>query len=168
MQDIFTAYSTNGRWGLSIVSSDFEALTYGNPVQATVFRLGKTEGRDVLRLDATDKPQWVVVLGDAQPLAGASEVLHVSLQSSRYVTVLLLSEMALVKTLGYKGRSSSVHCYQNGRRADIPSSVLLGLGLLGGTKPEEVPPPPSFEVEAAPAEVRSALAEALIAAGIAA
>lgn len=168
MKEAFVEYSINGRWGVSIVSADFDKVEYGKPVQAAITRLGKVEGRDVLRFDATDKPQWAVVLGDAKPLAGASEVLSMGLQSSQYVTVLLLSETAIVKTYGYKGRSSSISCYQQGKRVEIPASVLLALGLVeAANEPEEVPPPPSFGDTISQPELRGALAEALLAAGFA-
>ncbi|MBR5950704.1 MAG: hypothetical protein IKZ87_04645 [Actinomycetaceae bacterium] len=168
MKEIFCERSTNGRWGVSIVSHDFDEIKYGQAVQATVTKLGRIEGRDVLRLDKTDKPQWVLVLGDSKPLAGASVALGMGLQSGSYVTVLLLSETAIVKTYGYKGRSSSVTFYQKGERANIPASVLLALGLVEGKEePEEVPPPPAFEEAFVCEETRSALAEALITAGLA-
>lgn len=173
MKQIYWNTSQNGRWGISIVSETLyqEAdvrLTSGKTLQATISYLGITEGHRVYRLEKTDKQQWAVIFGDAVALAGASVVYSESLQGGACCSLLLLSEQAIVKTYGYKRRSSQIHYYEQGQEKNIPASVLLALGLLPDTpEPEEVPPPPTFDPAGMEPQAKGALAEALRKAGLA-
>lgn len=168
MKEIYRATSQNGRWGMSLVSEGIAEAPRREPVRASITRLGAAEGLDVFRLEPTDRPQWALVGGDLEPLAGASTVNAQSLQGGDCVSLLLLSEQAIVKSYGYKRRSSCITYYEAGIAKPVPASVLLALGLLpGAPAPEEVPPPPAFEPAQMEPEQRGALAAALAAAGLA-
>lgn len=162
MKEIYRATSQNGRWGLALVSEGISPEDLRQPVQATITALGSAEGRDVFRLEPTDRPQWALVGGDLEPLAGATVVNAQSLQGGDSVTLLLLSERAIVKSYGYKRRSSRVRFFDDGVEKPIPSSVLLALGVLPGSpKPEPIPAPEPFDPAAMEPEARGALAKAL-------
>ena len=161
MKEIYSVTSQNGRWGLAVVSESIEKMD--NPVQATATRLGDTEGQSVWRVEATDRPQWVMVGGDLEALAGARVLEGMSLQGNSDVTLMLLGPEAIVRRWGYKRRSSCVCFYSNGERQPIPASVLLALGLIPVSEaPEEAAPPPPFRVDG---EHKSAIGQALIEAG---
>ena len=148
MKEIYRTTSQNGRWGLALVSEGIPELTRSTPVQAALTTLGETEGHRVVRIEPTDDPQWAVIYScDAEPLSGASRVETIDLQGNSYVTLLLLGPRALVRTWGYKGRSSRVLYYEDGQQQDVPASVLLALGMLDSKViPSTVPPPPAFDV----------------------
>lgn len=161
MKEIYRATSQNGRWGLALVSEGISPMPY-TPVRATITALGTAEGHDVFRLEPTDKPQWALVGGDLEPLAGASTVIARNLQGGDSVTLLLLSEQAIVKSYGYKHRSSRITYYEDGEAKAIPASVLLALGVLPEAPiPEPIPAPEQFNPTAMEPEARGALAKAL-------
>ena len=136
--------------------SDLQPDCLRQPVQATITALGTAEGRDVFRVEPTDLPQWALVGGDLEPLAGATVVNAQSLQGGDSVTLLLLSRQAIVRSYGYKRRSSTITYYEDGEAKDIPASVLLALGVL-----PETPIPEPFDPAAMEPEARGALAKAL-------
>ncbi len=162
MKEIYRATSQNGRWGLALVSEGISPEDLRQPVQATITALGSAEGHDVFRLEPTDKPQWALVGGDLEPLAGATVVNTQSLQGGDSVTLLLLSRQAIVKDYGYKRRSSRIRFFDDGVKKSIPSSVLLALGVLPEAPiPEPIPAPEPFDPTAMEPEARGALAKAL-------
>lgn len=162
MKEIYRATSQNGRWGLALVSEGISPEVLRQPVQATITALGCAEGRDVFRVEPTDLPQWALVGGDLEPLAGATVVNAQSLQGGDSVTLLLLSEQAIVKSYGYKHRSSRITYYEDGEAKAVPASVLLAIGVLPETPiPEPIPAPEPFNPTAMEPEARGALAKAL-------
>lgn len=162
MKEIYRATSQNGRWGLALVSEGISPEDLRQPVQATITALGTAEGRNVFRVEPTELPQWALVGGDLEPLAGASTVNTQSLQGGDSVTLLLLSERAIVKSYGYKRRSSRIRFFDDGVEKPIPSSVLLALGVLPGSpKPKPISAPEPFDPTAMEPEARGALAKAL-------
>lgn len=174
MKEIFRATSQNGRHGIAVVSGDLyqgqgEYFPRHRPVQAALHKLGVVEGHTVLSITTTDAPQWALILDDAVPLAGASVIAADDLQGGNAVTFLFLSEQAIVKTFGYARRSSRIRYYERGQEKSIPASVLLALGLLPDDtpKPEEIPPPPAFDIAGMAPETKGALADALRKAGLA-
>lgn len=72
----------------------------------------------------SDKPQWALVGDDLEPLAGASIVIAQNLQGGDSVTLLLLSERAIIKSYGYKRRSSTITYYEDGEAKAIPMVEL--------------------------------------------
>lgn len=78
------------------------------------------------------------------------------------VTLLVLSERAIIKSYGYKRRSSTITYYEAGEAKAIPASVLLALGVLPEAPiPEPIPAPEPFDPAAMEPEARGALAKAL-------
>ena len=162
MKEIYRATSQNGRWGLALVSEDLQPDCLRQPVQATITALGSAEGRDVFRLEPTDRPQWALVGGDLEPLSGASTVIAQNLQGGDSVTLLLLSKRAIVRSYGYKRRSSTITYYEDGETKAVPASVLLALGVLPEAPiPEPIPAPEPFDSATMEPEARGALAKAL-------
>lgn len=162
MKEIYRATSQNGRWGLALVSEGLQPGCLRQPVQATITALGTAEGRDVFRVEPTDLPQWALVGGDLEPLAGATVVNAQSLQGGDSVTLLLLSRQAIIKSYGYKRRSSTITYYEDGEAKAVPASVLLAIGVLPETPiPEPIPAPEPFDPAAMEPEARGALAKAL-------
>ena len=162
MKEIYRATSQNGRWGLALVSEGISPEDLRQPVQATITALGTAEGRNVFRVEPTELPQWALVGGDLEPLAGASTVNTQSLQGGDSVTLILLSRQAIIKRYGYKRRSSRITYYEDGEAKAIPASVLLALGVLPEAPiPEPIPAPEPFDPAAMEPEARGALAKAL-------
>lgn len=162
MKEIYRATSQNGRWGLALVSEGLQPGCLRQPVQAAITALGTAEGRDVFRVEPTDLPQWALVGGDLEPLAGATVVNAQSLQGGDSVTLLLLSRQAIIKSYGYKRRSSTITYYEDGEAKAVPASVLLAIGVLPETPiPEPIPAPEPFDPAAMEPEARGALAKAL-------
>ena len=158
MKKVWSVTSTNGRWGIEIVSPAEGEIKW--PARGTLKSLGSIEGRDVFRFDPDDGSQtWVLPGRDLEPLSGASTAIKMSLQSSDSGTIMILGPQAAVRSWGYKGRSSHVTLYLEGVAQDCPASILLALGLIEAQgKLIEIPPPPP---------VSGAMAEALRKAGLA-
>lgn len=164
---IWKTRSTNGRWGAEIVSEfPVPSLDQGGcnairwPLRGRLTPLGKAAGIDSFRFDADESaPTWVLPGGDLRPIEGATEAWSQYLQSNASGTILVLGAIAILKNVGYKGRSAHFVLYQEGERQDAPASVLLALGLI---EPKEPPPP-----IAAPPAPSGALQDALRRAGMA-
>ena len=167
MEEIYSVSSTNGRWGLRIVSEVFKKEDLREPVRAQAVKLGKVEGHEIVRLDKTDKDQWVLVTGDAVPMGGCTEFVGMGLQSNDNVTIIILSSQAIVKTYGYCRRSSTVRFFLNGKKQNVPASVLLALGLLRPVTEEPAEEPPTLEEFLQQPNAKSALQQALLEAGLA-
>lgn len=156
MKEIYKTLSTNGRWGLSIVSGDDIDIT--EPAQGVLTRLGEIGGIATYRFDAQLSGQWFVVVPNlAQPLAGCSVVTEISLQSSRYVTLIAGGEFMAFECIGYKGRKSWVQAFSKGQSVDLPASVMAAMGLIQCK--EEV-------VKVEIPKINNALQEALLKAGL--
>lgn len=143
MKEIYSVFSQNGRWGISIVSESINDCSV--PIRAEIMNLGRTGGQDVFRVEETEKPQWVLVCDDAEPILGASLITAMDLQGHRNVTVILIGPKALVRYYGYRRRSSRTVYYEDGNPMKIPESVLLAQGMAPASQePEVFTAPPSF------------------------
>jgi len=149
---IWEARSINGRWGIQITHPEGMNLELG-PVEGTLRSVGKSAGIECFEF-VPKKGSWVLAAReDLYSIEGASCACKMGLQGNSNATVLILGPSAIVKYVGYKGRSSSYHLYINGEKQDAPVSVLLALGLI---EPEEAPTPIND-----PPKPSSAFAEAL-------
>lgn len=160
MKEIFWAESQNGRWGVSIVSESYSPVDTAFPVQAEITALGAVAGKNIYRIEKTQKPQWLLVTDDAEPISGASMIETMDMQGHRCVTLLLLGEEAIVREYGYRRRSSIVSYYKRGEVQTIPESVLLALGLIPAShEPEPIGPPPAFRIDG---NHKSAIVQAIV------
>lgn len=172
MDILYKAVSQNGRWGVEVVSEgyffdgDKSPWTRGSQtcsLRAEVSRIGEVEGRDVFRAEPTDKDQWLVTGDDLIPLVGAEYIKAIDLQGGDSSTLLMVGEQAIVRSYGYKRRSSQVLFLDHGVETDIPASILLALGVLPDTPdPEPVPAPPAFDIENADTGLKQSLADAFV------
>lgn len=145
MKEIYSVYSQNGRWGVSVVSETIKNCS--KPIQATVTRVGRTSGMDVYQAEATASPQWLIIRDDADPISGAATIQRCNLQGNRSTTLLLMGPEAIIRCYGYKRRSSHIEYFKNGVQERIPDSVLLAMGALPNSDdPEEIPAPPAFSL----------------------
>ena len=161
MKEIFSAISQNGRRGLAIVSEVFENVSA--PVQCSISHLGKISGKTVYRIEPTDAKQWLLVGDDLQALSGCTLITTMDLQGNGDVSLVLMGPEAIVRSWGYKRRSSNVYYYKCGKREPVPSAILLALGLVASdTEPEKVETPPPFLADDGS---RAATAQALATAG---
>lgn len=143
MKEIFRESSTNGRWGVSIVGDFPDDLRLAAPVRGSIKPLGKVEGHQVFHLLPDEQSNtWVLVGGDLEVIEGATVALAVSLQSNASCTILILGPCAVVKSFGYKRRSTHTTLYANGIAQECPASVLLALGLLPAQDVPVIAPPP--------------------------
>jgi len=126
MKEIIRRTSTNGRFGLVIVSeSDVEF-----PAKGTLTSLGKIEGHQTYKFGANEDGNWIYVDADAKPISGAVIVDEMNLQSSNRVTIIAGGDFFVVKSYGYKQRSSVIRAYKDGQEIDLPSTVLAAMGLI--------------------------------------
>ena len=126
MKEIFSARSTNGRWGLAVVGP--EGTTF--PAQGSLRHVGKVAGMATYEFTPGETGAWVATAGDVTVDGGAPLVASEELQSSQVATLLLLGPQAVVEHHGYKRRSSRVVAYVAGVETDIPGTVLAAMGLL--------------------------------------
>src|SRR5690606_21708542 len=102
-------------------------------------------GHTVVEVTLDQNASSWVLFGEynATPVEGAVEVATEGLQSNRHCGVWMLGPRAIMKFVGYKGRSCHYDLYVDGRRVNCPASVLVGLGLLNRSEQPipEVPAP---------------------------
>jgi hypothetical protein len=139
---IYSAVSTNGRWGCQIVGPDVhDDLNPGVGYRGRFVPLGRAAGMACFRFDPDpDGDQYAVVLGDAVAPdgAGSAVVYDADLQSHNRVTLLHVRIGGVVQSYGYQRRSSRFRQLQaDGSLTDFPAAILLSAGLV---TPKDVPP----------------------------
>ena len=128
--------STNGRWGLTIISPN--KIQEGQPFFGRLTDLGKVAGFRTFSVQepgesgaSPDECGWFVVVGDGQPLVGATRIESLDLQSSNSVNLFsIAAKFAAIKTFGYKGRSSHVSAWVNGESLDLSPQMMAAMGLI--------------------------------------
>jgi hypothetical protein len=146
------AKSTNGRWGMAVVST--ANIDLYMPQQGRLEDLGTTDGVKVYKFTEDDTTgRWYMFGGDLEPVAGCKKVAGMDLQSGNRCALVVGGEFFAVRDWGYRRRSSVVFCYENGAKVNVPTPVLLAMGVIKGGKdtPVDVEPP----------KLESPLAEAL-------
>jgi len=129
MEEIFKATSTNGRWGVAMVSATpRDEISY--PIKGRLVYLGKVEGISTYRLDVDESGDWIVVGGDMEPVAGCTLAVDCDLQSSNNVSILVGGDFFAYTQYGYKRRSSSVRAFSAGKEVQLPATVMLAMGLI--------------------------------------
>lgn len=142
LSQIFSAKSTNGRWGLAVVGPEGTTL----PAQGSLRHIGAVGGVETYIFSPGNTGTWAMSAGDVKVHGGATLVAHQYLQSDRYASLLLLGPQAVVEHYGYKRRGSRVLAYVNGQETDIPQTVLAALGLVKPVgEPDHIEPPPALE-----------------------
>lgn len=126
MKEVFSARSTNGRWGLVVVGPD--GTTF--PEQGSLRHVGKVAGMATYEFSPGETGAWAATAGDITVHGGATLVANEDLQSSQVVSLLLLGPQAVIEHHGYKRRSSRIVAYVSGVETDIPGTVLAAMGLL--------------------------------------
>jgi len=126
MEEIFSARSTNGRWGLAVVGPEGTMF----PAQGSLRHVGKVAGMATYEFTPGETGTWVAVAEDVTVHGGATLVASEDLQSSQVASLLLLGPEAVVEHHGYKRRSSRIVAYVAGFETDIPVTVLAAMGLL--------------------------------------
>ena len=149
MKEIVRAISTNGRWGMAVVSPEEVRL----PCEGSLKDLGSVGQVKTFLFEPGSTGTWILAADcDVRIHGGASLAYSTDLQSSRSISLLVLGREAVVEFIGYKGRSSRIKAFIEGVETDIPGPVLLAMGLL---QPEgEI-----VEIEP-PAPLQGAMAEA--------
>lgn len=155
-----TKRAQNGQSGFTVtVPADFAEKELG---QGVLSSMGKAGQLDLYDFVPDKKVECFYKIFDREviPVVGAVIVKEYYLQNfGSHATIVAMGPMAVIKTLGYKGRTSSLTCYVNGEVTSIPVEILIAGGLVPPTKPvEEIKP----EIPAVP----TAFAEALKKAGI--
>lgn len=150
--EVFKARSQNGRWGLSVVA--YEGTTF--PAEGQLQSLGTVEGKETYVFIPGPSRSWVLPMNEeAESIGGATVVACMDLQGGSFASLLLLSPLAVVRTWGYKCRSSRIWAFKEGTLLNVPASVLAAQGLIPtpDASPEPIP---------APAPLQGALATALL------
>lgn len=127
MKEIFSARSTNGRWGLAVVGPEGTRF----PAQGSLRHVGKVAGMATYEFTPGETGTWVATTaGDVTVHCGATLVASEDLQSSQVASLLLLGPEAVVEHHSYKRRGSRIVAYVAGVETDIPGTVLAAMGLL--------------------------------------
>ena len=124
MKNILNATSTNGRWGLTVVSDSMpEGKKFPQP--GTLTHAGRSEEHEIYIFDFIPRSQeWVLSGGDMEPLADAETVISVGVQPEKVTTLIVMGPQAVVKSYGYNRRSSRIIFYDRGRAKKCPSKLL--------------------------------------------
>lgn len=139
----YTKSSTNHRWGISLVG-DLAEVDLMRPVQGTIKHLGTVAGFDTWEVTPGQTGEWYWLTGDVEVVGGAVVLSQMGLQSNGEANLLRLTAEAVVKTYGYKRRSSRYSALINGEGKDIPDAVLAAMGLVQGEnvrQAEDLPKP---------------------------
>lgn len=143
MFELIRKTSTNGRRGQAIVSAS-EGVQF--PAQGSLEHIGTVEGIKTYLFTPGDTGTWVLPTSEVKIHGGATLVDEIDLQSSAVGSILLLGPQAVIEIYGYKRRSSNVVAYIEGVETEIPSTVLLAMGLLSsGGETVEIEPPPALQ-----------------------
>ena len=86
MKEIFSARSTNGRWGLAIVGPEETKL----PAQGILRHVGNVSGMETYEFTPGETGTWAMTAEDVTVHGVATRVKWQDLQSSRVVSLLLL------------------------------------------------------------------------------
>lgn len=151
--ELFSARSTNGQRGLSLVGPSGVTL----PARGALRHVGNVAGAVTYEFTPGESTTWVLVGGDVTVHGGATLAASVDLQSSQVASLVLLGPQAVVEHHGYKRRSSRIVAYAEGGEIDIPAPVLAAMGLLQATgtiAPVEAPRPLGGSMAAAFAALR--------------
>ena len=136
LKEIYRATSTNGNYGVSIVAEN--KVNMNVPQQGTMYDLGSVSGMKVFKFVHGETGQWYITGDDMVPLKGCETIYHTGLQSNNMFDLLVGGNFFIVKEFGYKRRGSRIYVYQDGKRIDIPESVLLAAQLIEGDTVKEV------------------------------
>lgn len=154
MKEILRATSTNGRWGLVIVS-DFEG-DINVPVKGSLSKLGVIGGMTTYKFTENQNADtFIMACGDADMIAGAVVIEKIDLQSSDTIMLIAGGNFFSIKTYGYKRRSSRIESFSNGNKIDVPATVLAAMGVI--RVDEE---PVKIEIPALDSPLAAALAKA--------
>lgn len=162
MNVIYTDRSTNGRWGVDIVSSTYCRGKHPNigvecildpdgkpvdfPLRGVVTDLGEVDGIRVIRIEYDPEAQTWLAFGEL--INGGTQVLEMSLQSHRFLSLNVIGPVAVLRTYGYRRRSSTTFLVKNGQPVELSPSQLLALGLIQADRAPESSGP----IAAAPVE----------------
>lgn len=154
--------------GFDIKSNPWKVSRYVKTIQAEVTKLGEVGNREVYRAEPTDKPQWLLDGNDVVPLMGGSIITYMDLQDSESITLVMISDRAIVQVYGAKRRISDILFIKDGVVTDVPASVILALGLIpDAPKPVPVNAPPVFDLDSIDPDRRELIANVFSTAGIA-
>lgn len=157
MNVIFSTRSTNGRWGLDVVSASYrkgphpenlyevildpDGRPVNFPLRGLVTDLGEVDGVRVLRIE--HDPEAMTWLAFGHVVSGGKCLVDMSLQSHRSITANVIGPVAVMRSYGYRGRSSTTYLVKEGVEQELSPSQLLALGLI---EPDQAP------AETAPAQ----------------
>ena len=136
--------SQNGQWGIELhVLTDDPNADPGSPIEGDLERVGKFGGMETYRLTPRKGAgtwHWLTN-ADVEALDGAS-VVEQSLQGGKSASLVSASALAILKTWGYKRRSSSTEVFQSGDFTEATEGQLYAAGILTPQEePKKVEPP---------------------------
>ena len=152
VQEVFRAISTNGRYGIAVVAETKVVF----PAKGKLTLLGTFEGVKTFKFDADENGQWIYVGGEIEAVSGAVVVDSESLQGNP-ATIVAGGDFFVIRSFGYKRRSSSIRAFNNGVEIKLPATVMAAMGLIPAENKPVVVEIPAIE---------SPIAEALRKAGI--
>ena len=127
--------STNGRWGIEVIGPPaLKPERWALPRCLVGYRadvLGETAGVEVVRL--APEPGSVTIIesrDQVAPVAGeATVVASMSLQSGHYATVISARPGAVLRWVGYKGRSAGFERVTGEGLREMASHEALAMGI---------------------------------------
>lgn len=165
MKRVFSSTSQNGRTTLEIVCRDdtWQAPAKGLP-RGHIVSLGVVGGTHAYEFVPDETAGTWCLWGSGQTchaaIEGAVQVIDLDMQGfgGSRAEILTLGPVAILKGIGYKGRSTWYTLYREGVEQRLTEGELLALGLI---KPATAPKP-----VVAPPALSGAMAEALRRAGL--
>jgi hypothetical protein len=134
--------STNGRWGLVVLCDTEYPLV--RPIEGKLIDYGTVDGHrtfEIIPEEGTGR--WYYWAEDAECISGCAIVHQEDLQSSQFATLIVGSDTFIMRSYGYKRRSSDITVWKKGQFVRVSSATLAAMGLLPGNegKAVEIEPP---------------------------
>lgn len=126
MQEVFKDVSTNGRSGLAIVAESEVSF----PAKGRLVLLGTFEGVKTFKFEAAQDGKWFYVGGEIEAVSGAVVVESAYMQSNNYATIIAGGDFFVIRSFGYKRRSSNIRAFNNGVEIELPATVMAAMGLI--------------------------------------
>lgn len=140
----YSKRSTNGRWGIQVLHP--EGINMETPQEGTLTSLGTSAGMTCFKFEPGQTGTWVIAGDDMNPVAGCEAVVHMDLQSSDYVSILVCRNFAVWKEYSYKRRSAQFWMLKDGKANYAETAILLDAGIVKPAQaPEKVPEPAPFD-----------------------
>lgn len=131
---VYEVSSTNGRWGVQIVTGEGPSFFRERVQEGTLSRLGCEAGFEVFRFTPGTSGTFSLVEGDAKLMKGGETVLTMSLQSGDIANLFHVKEGDVWKAWGYARRSAKLWTLRGGKAVEMSAAEWLEAEASAGKR----------------------------------